>query len=195
MPTLTDAQIAHYAIGAGFTGADVGIAVAVALAESRGRTDADNTGTNRNGSTDYGVWQINTVHADLLKSGDWRNPADNARMAHSVFASSGWRAWSTYKSGAYLPFLARGRAAAGAPSADGAVGGSIPGGVTGSTSASTDPTAGLSYFTNPALWARVGVFILGGALLVFALWKLTGIGGTAVKVAKTAVRSRTGIAL
>jgi Lysozyme like domain len=196
MPVLTDAQIASYAIGAGFTGSDVGIAVAIALAESGGNTDAKNT-ANRNGSQDDGLMQINTIHKALRATGNVYNPADNMRMARSVFTSAGnrWTPWSTYNSGSYLRFLSRGRAAAGAPDSSGAVGGSIPGGVGGSTNAASDPTAGLSYFTNPGLWARVGVFVLGGALLVFALWKLTGVGGTAVKVAKTAVRARTGLKL
>lgn len=107
---LSDGQIAAYASAAGFTGNDLSIAVAVCLAESGGRTNATNH--NSDGSTDYGLWQINSVHADLLSQGSWSDPADNARMAHAVWQSSGWGAWTTYKSGAYFVYIVRGRAAA-----------------------------------------------------------------------------------
>jgi Lysozyme like domain len=196
MAQLTDAQIAGYAKGAGFSGNDVAIAVAVALAESRGRTDVVNS-ANRNGSTDRGLWQINSVHKALLATGDPFDPASNARMAHSVFAGSSggsWRPWSTYNDGRYLGYLPRGRAAAGSPALAGAGGGLgiVPGGVSGSANAASDPSALLGFFTTPGLWARVGVLLLGGALLVFALWKLTGVGSTVVKGARTVVRARTG---
>jgi hypothetical protein len=94
---------------AGFTGADLLTAVAVAGAESGWRANA--THLNADGSTDYGMWQINSSHATLLASGDWQDPYSNARMAMGVFRSQGWAAWSTFASGAYLHHLA---AAAGA---------------------------------------------------------------------------------
>jgi hypothetical protein len=113
--TLTDAQLAGLAASVGFTGRDIVLAVAMALAESDGRTDATNA--NANGSTDYGLWQINTIHPELLASGTWSVPADNARMAYSVFTDAGrsWTPWSTYNNGAYLKFYARGQTAAANP--------------------------------------------------------------------------------
>lgn len=110
MPTLSDAQIATVARGAGFTGSNVAVAVAVCLAESGGRTDAQHG--NSNGTTDYGLWQINSVHADLLRTGTWSVPADNARMAFSVGGGTNWQPWSTHNNGAYLAYLGRGRAVA-----------------------------------------------------------------------------------
>jgi hypothetical protein len=110
---LSDLQIALVANQAGFTGANLGIAVAVALAESGGNTDAVNT-ANSDGSTDRGLFQINSVHSDLLSSGQWNNPNDNARMAYSVWHGQGWQGWSTYNNGKYLLFLSRGKAAASA---------------------------------------------------------------------------------
>ncbi len=111
----SDTDLAEFAYNAGFAdgGADnLAIAVAIALAESGGRDDA--THDNPNGSTDYGLWQINSVHTDILGSGDWRDPQVNARMARVVYEQSGakFTPWSTYNSGAYRLFLARGHAAA-----------------------------------------------------------------------------------
>jgi Peptidase family M23/Lysozyme like domain len=102
---------ASAAEAAGFTGVDLEIAVAVAGAESNWVPTATNVNTN--GSVDHGLWQINSVHADLLAAGDWRDPATNARMARTVWlrAGSSWAPWVTYKSGAYLSRMAAARAA------------------------------------------------------------------------------------
>lgn len=184
MAILTDSQIAGYAKGAGFPPGEIATAVAVALAESSGRTDATNR--NSNGSRDYGLWQINSVHSALLASGDKFNPADNARMAYQVWKSSGWRAWSTYKSGRYRAYLPRGTTASGAA----AIGG---GGGT------TDLGASFPSLGNPfesvlsgGLWARLGVFILGGLLFLIGFIRMSGIGSAALKTAKGVVAVRTG---
>lgn len=98
---------------AGFTGTDLLIAVAVAGAESGWNPTATNLNTD--GSTDYGMWQINSVHADLLASGDWRDPFANAAMAHRVWSDAGgsWAPWTTFVSGAYRFKMADALAAVG----------------------------------------------------------------------------------
>ena len=90
----------------------VAIAVAVALAESAG--DPKATNHNTNGSVDFGLWQINTVHGALLTTGAWCLPADNAAMAHTVWTRAGgsWTPWATYNSGSYLAHLAAANRAA-----------------------------------------------------------------------------------
>ncbi len=121
MPKLSDTQIAAAAQSAGFSGNHLAVAIAVALAESGG--DPTATNKNNNGSTDYGLWQINSVHAALLRQGSWSNPADNARMAYAVYkqAGSSFSPWVAYKNGTYLAFMARAAVAmrfvAGAPTA------------------------------------------------------------------------------
>ena len=80
MATLTRGQIANAARAAGFPESQIPMAVAVAMAESGGNPRATNN-ANRNGSSDYGLWQINTVHSSLLASGNKYDPADNAKMA------------------------------------------------------------------------------------------------------------------
>jgi hypothetical protein len=93
------------AAAAGFTGPDLDVAVAVAGAESGWQPTV--THRNRNGTTDHGMWQINSVHADVLASGNWRDPYANARMARTVWQRAGgsWTPWTTYRSGAYRGYL------------------------------------------------------------------------------------------
>lgn len=102
MPSGPQGMAAQAAAAAGFTGADLTTAVAIAGAESGFRPTVTNR--NRNGSVDHGLWQINSVHGPLLRSGDWRDPYANARMAKAVFDRAGgsWSPWTTYKTGAYL---------------------------------------------------------------------------------------------
>ena len=159
MPTATPFQLAGAAKRAGFTGANVAIAVAVALAESGGRTDA--THRNSDGSIDHGAWQINDVNKSALALGNWADLDTNARMAYKVYVEQGWRAWSVVKSGAYKGHLAEGMKAAGNPA--------------GPLTADIQ-TAGLpgvpdvfAKIVDPHTWYRVALVILGGALILVGL--------------------------
>lgn len=193
---LSDSQIAQAAAAGGFSGNDQIIAVAVALAESGGNASA--THKNSNGTTDYGLMQINSVHSALIASGTWSNPTDNMRMAKSVKDSSGWTAWTTYKTGAYLIYYSRAAAAVK----------SAPKG-TAPTTITTEPVgftpgAGLAplanffkFLTSPDSWRRIGFMVVGSLMIIFALMKMTGdnrlsgttkaIAGAAAKAAGTAV--------
>lgn len=97
--------IAKIAYQVGWRGDDIGIAVAVAHAESGLKPTATNLNTN--GSVDYGLFQINSIHAAILARGDWRDPLDNARMAFMVWTDAGgsWQPWVTYNTGAYRQYL------------------------------------------------------------------------------------------
>lgn len=66
------------------------MAAAVALAESGGNPNAVNK--NKNGSTDRGLWQINSIHG----SQSTFNAVNNARAAIAI-SNNGttWRAWAT----------------------------------------------------------------------------------------------------
>ena len=78
------------------------VMAAIALAESGGNPKA--THHNSNGSTDYGLWQINSVHhynPQLLLS----NPVYNAKAAVSIEKGSGLGAWSSFNNGSYKKFL------------------------------------------------------------------------------------------
>lgn len=107
------AVAAAAAKAAGFTGSDLLTAVAVSGAESGWNPKA--THLNSDGSTDFGMWQINSVHADLLAAGDWSDPFSNARMAYQIWRDAGgaWSPWSTFTSGAYMSKIPAAMAALG----------------------------------------------------------------------------------
>jgi len=78
---------AGLADAAGFDWQEIHTAVAVAYAESGGDPFAVNN--NSDGSTDFGLWQINSVHnfEGLF------NPVVNAEAAFDVWSRQGWTAW------------------------------------------------------------------------------------------------------
>lgn len=192
MAKLTPSQIAGAAKQAGFPDSELATATAVALAESGGETTATNRNTN--GSTDYGLWQINTVHGSLLSSGDKFSALDNARMAYTVYSRAGnkWTPWVTYNRGTYRTFLPQASLAARSPSVPSVAG--QTGGGTADTPAST--SSGildlLSGLLSGGLWARIGVMILGSVLILFSLWKLTGAGDIIVQAAGMQARRAIG---
>lgn len=102
--TLAGWQIGEYALLAGFPATQNGltVAIAIALAESGGNVQA--THKNANGSTDYGIWQINSVHgyspATLL------TPKGNALAAYKISnGGANWSPWTTYTSSAYQAYM------------------------------------------------------------------------------------------
>jgi hypothetical protein len=193
--TLTPAQIAQWAVQAGFSGQDLTTAVAVALAESSGRIDATNT--NIDGSIDYGVWQINSGHADeFAKHPQWWS-VENADMAHDVWAAAGnkWTPWVTFNNGRYTSFLLQATAAAKNPDTGNVVGGpgdtknvTIIPGVDSIAESLSGFTTGLAavgaWIGNPQNWERVGLVLVGGALVVGALIMVAGksVGDVAKKL-------------
>lgn len=162
MTILTPAQIAGYAKAAGFTGSQVTIMTAIALAESGGQTDV--THRNTNGSTDLGVWQINdNANSDVLTMGDWRNPADNARMAFTIYKRQGYQAWSVFNSKTYAKHLST--AATGASGAVTTLPTGIPNPVTGTVDA-------VKFLTDPHNWLRLAMFGGGVSLVMIALFSI-----------------------
>lgn len=177
MTTLTDQQILDAVIAAGFPASTWNTAVAVALAESGGKTDATNHNTD--GSTDYGLFQINSVHADLLRTHNWQDAVDNARMALAVSSNganwSPWVAYTTQRYRAYLP-----RAA------------SVTGHTTwgGDSQSKTGPSEGggwagitgfIGLIMNPHTWIRVLYVIAGYLLILYAFSRFTDLDNTALK--------------
>jgi hypothetical protein len=108
---LTDTQIAGYANQAGFSGTTLVQAIAVCLAESGGVANAQHRNTN--GTTDYGLWQINSVHTQYDANQLLSSPLYNAQAAYQLSsAGRNWGPWTTYTSGAYLNFMGRAQTAA-----------------------------------------------------------------------------------
>jgi hypothetical protein len=211
MAKLSAQQIAGYALAAGFPATEIATATAVALGESGGESTATNR--NSNGSYDYGLWQINTVHGPLLNQGNRFDPLDNAKMAFTVWQRAGnkWTPWSVYKSGIYRTFLPTATLAAAKPDDVG----NRPG-AAGSAPAVDDPNSGpidatvgglnsiaasladfgktvgsintfVQTLFSGGTWLRIGAFIMGCSLLLFSFVRLTGADKAAVAIGKTAV--------
>lgn len=174
---ISDVEIAKAAKAAGFPDNFLATAVAVALAESSGNPTA--THRNTNGTTDYGLWQINSIHKTDLANGKWSDPTDNARMAYAVFRRAGnsWWPWSAFKSGRHAQYMSRGNEAVRAINAN-------PLNVSntfysGDSSTVTSNTAlgvsgalkgveiALNLLTQKNFWIRLGL-IWGGILLAIA---------------------------
>ncbi len=209
--TLTRAQIADVMREAGWNESDIPMGVAIALAESGGRTAALNT-SNSNGSRDYGLFQINSVHKALLDRYDWRDPVQNAAMARKIFEDAGrkWTPWSVYKSGSYKKFFTgKSESSAGYTIDDGGLvpndSDGLPGGEewivpndsdgmptdsSGDWAENTELGKPFSFFDlgfigTPMFWQRFGIGALGVALVITGIIIVfrQPIGDTVVTVA------------
>jgi len=82
------------------------IARAVAFAESRLNPIATNTNTN--GTTDTGIFQINSCHCKTIGADCEKkliDPSFNIEFAYQLFQKSGWKPWTTFSSGKYLAYV------------------------------------------------------------------------------------------
>lgn len=188
MPTLTINQIAALALSVGLTGENAAIATAIAMGESNGNTEArgDTTITNATWGPSIGLWQIRSINSQRGTGGE-RDELANIDPKHNAAAmmsiSNGgknWRPWSVYTSGKYRTYLPQARLAVGNP---GAVPDGSAGGATGD-----DGSGGLD-LTDGGTWSRVGLFLLGGGLVLVVLYKASGAGnlipvGRALKAVK-----------
>jgi hypothetical protein len=175
---------------AGFGDGDLAVGAAVGFAESGFNANA--TAHEPDGSTSYGLWQINSSHGyPELTNGTWSSVTVNAQLAKRVFDAQGWNAWSTHKPSdpigfarytAYLPIAvtgvtahfgpgagAKAAAGAGVSTAGGAVGGAqdaasgILGGV---QSLLAEPLALVHFLTTPDAWIRIGKVVIGTAIII-----------------------------
>lgn len=184
MATLSDAQIASAAAAAGFPKDEIATAVAVALAESGGNPLAVNA-SEPDGSVSRGLWQINSVHASLLASNDWRDPAGNAKMAFIIWQRAGgkWTPWGAFNNQSFRLHLTRGQAVAGASGA-----GVISAGLPNPLDAANSVAEGISALSrifgnvsNPHNWIRMTT--IGAGLVVLLI--------LAVQLLKNTVAAKT----
>jgi hypothetical protein len=157
---------------------------AIALAESAGNPDATNPTDNNGAQTSWGLWEISLGNHDE-PSPDWSNPAVNAQLAIGKLSTQGLSAWGTYTSGAYKKFL-NGAAIPSGTDLDSSGGqpgtGSVasvvnlPSDVTGFFSDADTFVNALMWFVNPGSWVRIGAFIIGVALLLFAIHAFIAVG-------------------
>jgi hypothetical protein len=91
-------QVARYAHAAGFSGWQLTQAVAISFAEN-GSHDTRAVNHNANGTTDTGLWQINSVHR--IPQSQLFDPARNAQAAWDIsHQGNDFTPWTTYNSGA-----------------------------------------------------------------------------------------------
>jgi len=84
---------------------DVHIAEAVMRAESGCNPNATSR-PNWNGTVDRGLFQVNSIHADMVSSlSALYDPATNVATAYRIYSGGGWGRWTTYTNGAYLNYL------------------------------------------------------------------------------------------
>jgi hypothetical protein len=104
--------LVNLAANAGFTGADIYTAAAIAMAESGGNPRAYNRETLAKGGTpigkgSFGLWQIYLRDHPEFAGWNLYDPQTNANAAFRVYQQQGWRAWTTYKTGAFRAYLSQ----------------------------------------------------------------------------------------
>ncbi|MDO4868058.1 MAG: transglycosylase SLT domain-containing protein [bacterium] len=82
---------------------DSKVMLAIAQAESGCNPRSDNSELNADGTYDYGLFQINSVHG--YNRNTLANPAKNTEIAFKIWQLQGYRAWSAYNNGSYLKFM------------------------------------------------------------------------------------------
>jgi hypothetical protein len=165
-------------IRAGGNRAFAPIAVAVALAESGGAVNAINHNTD--GSTDRGLWQINSVHGNLSTF----DPLANAKAAVKI--SSGglnWQPWTTYRNGAYKSHLSGARKAPATP---------VRGTDTTSTASSNDGQLFGESKQSQLKYAAVWAGVLGVGVAIAGIGVNRILGGAPARTAKAAAKSKAG---
>lgn len=184
MTVLSPGQIYAYARGAGFTGGAAVEATAVALAESSG--DSAATSRNPDGGTNVGLMQLDTPGGKGAgySVAQLQDPATNMAVAYKGWTSDGHtftKSWETANNGAANAQLSTAQKAAG-----GSVGSSIGDFFAGAANQATSgpdilkpltltEQAGkiLAWISTPANWGRVGLVVVGGAVVLVGLAKLT----------------------
>jgi hypothetical protein len=173
-----------------------------ALAAYPGTTVQPGQGT---GSDATGLWQILGLPNGNFTLAQLTIPLDNAKMAVAKYEQAGnsFVPWQTYTSGAYEQFLQSGvspatsvpgansqggtgaavantGASAGGSSGTGdtALGGllDIPSQMTGFFSDADTFLNALMWLVQPSSWVRIGAFLAGVALLLFAIHALIAVG-------------------
>ena len=79
------------------------VMLAIARAESNCNPRSDNSGLNRDGSNDKGLFQINSIHG--FSDAERLDPIRNIEIAFRIWQSQGYKAWSAYNNGSYLKFI------------------------------------------------------------------------------------------
>ena len=174
-------QLEQLWVQAGGNAAYSVIAAAIAMAESSGKSDASNFNTN--GTEDRGLWQINSIWGSLSTFDPMANAKAAVEISHN---GTNWHPWTTYNTGAYKQYMG-GQSPPPTP-----VGGSAGGGGGGGNPLAdlfSFPSQIINFFgdansfvnklmwlVNPASWLRIGAFLVGVVLLLFAIHAFIAVG-------------------
>ncbi len=88
---LTRDEVAGFARGAGFSDAEIPMAVAVAELESGRRPSAVGVLDH----DDLGLMQINARYHPEIRTVNWKDPGVNMRVAFNIWQHGGWGQWHT----------------------------------------------------------------------------------------------------
>jgi hypothetical protein len=168
---LTPNEVYLLCTGVGFTPEQAKTMVAIAYDESGFKPKAVSR-PNTNGSKDYGLFQINTVHfreTAFVKNG-WNattllDAHTNALAARTVFNAQGFKAWSTYNHGLSAIALGFGKSsdvAGAAPNLSSGIGISNP--IDGITSAIGGFTS-----TITKIASNIGILIVAIVLIILGV--------------------------
>jgi hypothetical protein len=192
MTKYSYSQLKELWIQAGGNSVAAAMAAAIAMAESGGRSDA--THTNANGTTDRGLWQINSIHGGQSTL----DPLANAKAAVTISKNgTTWRPWCTAWStgacsGTYLAGNAPFRKFLDSGSSTGVEQASYGSTLTAGITNPFSPRQWAEAFLNPlSVWFLYGMMLLIGFALmdlgfVLLFWR-TAVGKTIIKAGKNYV--------
>jgi hypothetical protein len=183
LAAYTYSQLEGFWTGAGGPAIDAPIAAAIAMAESSGENVIQQG--EPYATTGWGLWQITPGNSESSIGTDNQllDPRVNARAAVAKFKAAGnsFKPWTTFTKGTYLQFL-KGNVPASlsgttpTASTTGIPGLSWPGEITGFFHDSTAFVDKLMWLAMPSSWLRIGAFLIGIALLLFAIHALIAVG-------------------
>lgn len=181
MAGYTYAQLEGYWTGAGGSSITAPIAAAIAMAESGGANVIQQG--QPYATTGWGLWQITPGNSEPQAGTDNQllDPTVNAKAAVAKWKAAGesFQPWTTFTSGKYLQFLqgnVPAAASASTTSASGIPGLSWPSEITSFFNDANAFTDKLMWLVMPSSWLRIGAFLIGLALFLFAIHALIATG-------------------
>ena len=181
MTQFSYGQLEQLWINAAGSKAMAPLMAAIAMAESGGDSTQKNTTDNGGTQTSWGLWQISDgTHNEPVPN--ILDPAVNAKAAVDKFQSQGLSAWGTYTSGAYKKFFngsippeaaQGGKGGGGGDSSQQSQGGlgliTWPADILNFFITGNTVLTGLLWIEQPSSWLRIGAFLAGVVLLLFAI--------------------------
>lgn len=180
----TYAQVEGFWVQAGGPKAVAPIAAAIAMAESSD-SNVEQQGQPY-ATTGWGLWQITPGNSEPNAGTDAQllNPQANAKAAVEKYEQAGnsFTPWTTFTSGKYLQYL-QGNVPASSvgntptpATTTGIPGLSWPSEITTFFKDGTAFVDKLMWLAMPSSWVRIGAFLIGIALLLFAIHALVAVG-------------------